>query len=567
MLQKLCIKNVALIESVEINFTQGLNVLSGETGAGKSVIIESLNFVLGAKADKTIIRSGSDECFVRAEFDVQENNSVIALYNEFDFEVEDVLIITRKFTIDGKNSIKINGNTATVGMLKKFTSILVDVHGQSEHFNLLKNSNQLDLLDKLGGEPVQALKTTIKSEYEQYKQTIKELNDLGGDESARLVRLDILNYQINEIEKADLKENEEEELLSSKQKIQFQEKITNALNAVKSSIDDEGGVSDILSNASRMLSGVSNLDDEYLKLYDRLESVFSELDDISNSATNFLDSLDVLELNPYEVEARLDLIKGLKAKYGNSILEINDFCLRAIEERNKLENCNEIVDRLSEIKLSKENALYALYKKLSVLRKATADEFKNNVIGELVELGMPKATFDVSFSELPEIEECSFSSFNGIDKIEFLFSANLGEPLKPLSLVISGGEMSRFMLAIKTQTSKHNDISTFIFDEIDAGISGNVAKIVAQKFAKIACDTQIIAISHLPQISAMADNNLFIQKFETGEKTITTVKTLNATEKIEEVVRLIGGGSDSESAINHATELIQKAKQFKNSLI
>ncbi len=567
MLQKLCIKNVALIESVEINFTQGLNVLSGETGAGKSVIIESLNFVLGAKADKTIIRSGSDECFVRAEFDVQENNSILALYNEFDFEVEDVLIITRKFTIDGKNSIKINGNTATVGMLKKFTSILVDVHGQSEHFNLLKNSNQLDLLDKLGGEPVQALKTTIKSEYEQYKQTIKELNDLGGDESARLVRLDILNYQINEIEKADLKENEEEELLSSKQKIQFQEKITNALNAVKSSIDDEGGVSDILSNASRMLSGVSNLDDEYLKLYDRLESVFSELDDISNSATNFLDGLDVLELNPYEVEARLDLIKGLKAKYGNSILEINDFCLRAIEERNKLENCNEIVDRLSEIKLSKENALYALYKKLSVLRKATADEFKNNVIGELVELGMPKATFDVSFSELPEIEECSFSSFNGIDKIEFLFSANLGEPLKPLSLVISGGEMSRFMLAIKTQTSKHNDISTFIFDEIDAGISGNVAKIVAQKFAKIACDTQIIAISHLPKISAMADNNLFIQKFETSEKTITTVKTLNATEKIEEVVRLIGGGSDSESAINHATELIQKAKQFKNSLI
>lgn len=567
MLQKLCIKNVALIESVEINFTQGLNVLSGETGAGKSVIIESLNFVLGAKADKTIIRSGSDECFVCAEFDVQENNSIIALYNEFDFEVEDVLIITRKFTIDGKNSIKINGNTATVGMLKKFTSILVDVHGQSEHFNLLKNSNQLDLLDKLGGEPVQALKTTIKSEYEQYKQTIKELNDLGGDESARLVRLDILNYQINEIEKADIKENEEEELLSSKQKIQFQEKITNALNAVKSSIDDEGGVSDILSNASRMLSGVSNLDDEYLKLYDRLESVFSELADISNSATNFLDGLDVLELNPYEVEARLDLIKGLKAKYGNSILEINDFCLRAIEERNKLENCNEIVDRLSEIKLSKENVLYALYKKLSVLRKATADEFKKNVISELVELGMPKATFDVSFSELPEIEECSFSSFNGIDKIEFLFSANLGEPLKPLSLVISGGEMSRFMLAIKTQTSKHNDISTFIFDEIDAGISGNVAKIVAQKFAKIACDTQIIAISHLPQISAMADNNLFIQKFETGEKTITTVKTLNATEKIEEVVRLIGGGSDSESAINHATELIQKAKQFKNSLI
>ena len=567
MLQKLCIKNVALIESVEINFTQGLNVLSGETGAGKSVIIESLNFVLGAKADKTIIRSGSDECFVRAEFDVQANNSIIALYNEFDFEVEDVLIITRKFTIDGKNSIKINGNTATVGMLKKFTSILVDVHGQSEHFNLLKNSNQLDLLDKLGGEPVQALKTTIKTEYEQYKQTIKELNDLGGDESARLVRLDILNYQINEIEKADLKENEEEELLSSKQKIQFQEKITNALNAVKSSIDDEGGVSDILSNASRMLSGVSNLDDEYLKLYDRLESVFSELDDISNSATNFLDGLDVLELNPYEVEARLDLIKGLKAKYGNSILEINDFCLRAIEERNKLENCNEIVDKLSEIKLSKENALYALYKKLSVLRKATADEFKKNVIGELVELGMPKATFDVGFSELSEIEECSFSSFNGIDKIEFLFSANLGEPLKPLSLVISGGEMSRFMLAIKTQTSKHNDISTFIFDEIDAGISGNVAKIVAQKFAKIACATQIIAISHLPQISAMADNNLFIQKFETGEKTITTVKTLNATEKIEEVVRLIGGGSDSESAINHATELIQKAKQFKNSLI
>ncbi len=567
MLQKLFIKNIALIESVEINFTQGLNVLSGETGAGKSVIIESLNFVLGAKADKTIIRSGSDECLVRAEFDVQSNTAIERLCNECDFEIEDVLIITRKFNVDGKSSIKINGSTATVGMLKRFTSVLVDVHGQSEHFNLLKNLNQLDLLDKLGGEPIKALKTTLKAEYEQYKQVFKELNDLGGDEGTRLVRLDVLNYQINEIEKADLKENEEEELLSVRQKIQFQEKILNALNAVKSSIDDEGGVSDILSNASRMLNGISNLDDEYLKLYDRLESVFSELDDISNSATSLMDRVDVLESNPYEVEARLDLIKGLKAKYGNTIVDINDFYLSALEERNKLENCNETIERLNEIKLSKENTLYTLYEKLSVLRKSTADEFKKNVISELVELGMSKATFDVDFSDFPDIKECGFNSFNGMDKIDFLFSANLGEPLKPLSLVISGGEMSRFMLAIKAQTSKHNDISTFIFDEIDAGIGGNVAKIVAQKFAKIACGTQIIAISHLPQISAMADNNLLIQKLETDEKTITTVKSLNEMEKIEEVVRLIGGANDSENAINHATELIEKAKQFKNSLI
>ena len=283
MLQKLSIKNIALIDYAEIPFSNGLNVLSGETGAGKSVILESLNFVLGAKADKTLIRSGQIECSVVAEFNVENNNAIYDVYNGLDFEQEDLLIISRKFAIDGKSSIKINGNSATVSMLKKFTSLLVDVHGQSEHFNLLKTANQLSLLDSFGGQAIFDIKNNLSVEYSKYKEILKKLDALGGDESQRLIRLDVLNYQINEITKANLKEDEEETLISIKHKLINQEKIITALRGVYDCISSDGGVEDILSNARRNLASISNLDNEYNELYDRLENVFAEINDIQLS--------------------------------------------------------------------------------------------------------------------------------------------------------------------------------------------------------------------------------------------------------------------------------------------
>ena len=566
MLQKLTIQNVALIDRAEINFTDGLNVLSGETGAGKSVIIESLNFVLGAKADKTLIRSGESECFVKAEFYVADNDSVNLVLDELDVEKDENIIITRKFNVDGKSIVKVNGNTVTLSMLKKLTALLVDVHGQSEHFHLLKNANQLNLIDKFGGNEILKIKDKLSENYTKYKNIIKEIQMLGGDENQRLLRLDILDYQIHEIEQCDLKENEEEDLIDIKRKLQHQEKISNALNSVKNAISDEGGVNDIIGNVTRVLSGITDLGQDFSELYERINSVFSELDDISDNASNLLDSMDISEFNPDQIESRLEIIKSIKKKYGKSYNEINSFLQQAIEEKEKLENFNENADKLLQQKTQLEDIIYKDYCTLHELRKKSARNFSDNVLNELQELGMSKAKFEIEFESVPQKEVCNFSSANGFDNIEFCFSANLGEPLKPLSSVISGGEMSRFMLSIKAQTAKYNDISTFIFDEIDTGISGLVAKVVAEKFAKISRSVQVIAITHLPQISAMADNNLLISKIETDEKTITNVKQLSSNEKILEITRLIGGEVNSETAKLHSEELIKSATNYKNNL-
>lgn len=566
MLSKLLIKNVALIDSAEIEFTDGLNVLSGETGSGKSVIIDSLNFVLGAKADKNFIRNGENECVVTAEFDEIGNPEIETVFEELDMDKEDSLIITRKFNKEGKSSIKINGNGATVGMLKKFTSKLVDVHGQSEHFYLLSSANQLELLDKICGNDILSAKEKLKSEYNELKAIESELDKLGGDESSRAIRLDVLNYQIKEIDGANLKEGEEAELLEKKQRIFNMEKILTSLNSVKASFYDEGGISDILGNASKSLSLICSISEDYNSLYNRLESAYAELEDVASAAENLADGMDDEDLNIDDIEQRLDVIKNLKRKYGENVTEINNFLSEALEEKKKLENFDILAERLLNEKKVLKDAIYDKYVELSSIRRKAAVRFIDNVLTELKELGFASAKFDISFNEQPRFDECKFQSANGFDSIEFMFSANIGEPLKPLSDVISGGEISRFMLAIKAQTAKYNNLSTFVFDEIDAGISGNTARVVAEKFAKIASATQIIAITHLPQISSMADNNLLIEKGVIDGKTLTSVTGLKGDEVVNEIVRLVGGDKNSDNARNHALELIKKSSEYKKSL-
>ena len=565
MLKKLYIENVALIDSVTIDFTSGLNVLSGETGAGKSVILESLNFVLGAKADKTLIRNGKTECLVKAEFLIS-CDLFTDVFNECDIDAEDLLIISRKFTLDGKSSIKINGNSVTASMLKKFTTKLVDVHGQSEHFNLLKNANQLALIDSFGDADFISLKGKIKGAYSSLKDVNNSLSQLGGDETHRLIRLDVLNYQIAEIEQIDLKDGEYEELVELKQRLTNREKIENSLSNLNTAINGEGGVSDALYNALRMLNQISSLSSEYLELSNRLDGVLSEIDDLAQTSSILINDLGYDGYTPDQVEYRLDQIKSLKKKYGQTYSEIQAFLDSAKDEKYKLENFNQLAEELLVKKKALEIELYDDNLKLSNIRKKMASEFSNRVVMELNELGMSKAQFSVNFSEFKSLEECAFDSDNGIDEIEFMFSANLGEPIKPLAMIISGGEMSRFMLAIKAQTAKYNTISTFVFDEIDTGISGNIASVVAKKFARISRDTQIIAISHLAQISAIADNNILIVKTEDGVKTTTTVKTLDYNQKIDEIIRLVGGDTTSESARLHALELISTANEYKKTI-
>ncbi len=567
MLNKLTIKNIALIECVNIDFLNGLNVLSGETGSGKSVIIESLNFVLGAKADKTLIRTGQNDCYVCAEFDVSNNKSILEAYNEFDFDADDVLILSRKFDINGKNSIKINGNTVNVSMLRKFTRSLVDVHGQSEHFELLNTGNQLKLLDNFGGDKLFSLKENIKTLYDELRGINIELDKLGGDESFRLNRLDVLNYQINEIENANITENEEDELLVIREKIKNQEKIINALNAVKEIINGENGISDLLLLGAKNANIISKYSPEYERLSEQISNLIDNADSVLSDTQSMLEGFDYNDYDNDYIEQRLEIIKLLKKKYGGDYAEINSFLENAIAERDKLNNFNENAEILllnrKQI-LTKE--LYTLYGNLSQLRKENALILSKNVSEELIELGMPSAKFSVLFSDVPTIDNCKFDSPNGYDQIEFLFSANLGEPLKNLSAVISGGEMSRFMLAIKAQSARYNDVSTYVFDEIDAGISGNVATTVAKKLVKISKNTQVIAITHLPQISVYADNNLLISKSEENDKTVSSVCMLNDENKINEIIRLVGGSSDNEHARQHAINLIHDANEYKKSL-
>lgn len=563
MLNKLSIKNVALIDEAEIDFTDGFNVMSGETGSGKSVIIESLNFVLGAKADKNLIGGNADYCFVCAEFDVSDNAAINDVFDELEFDKEDVLIISRRLSHDGKNSVKVNGNAVTLSMLKRFTTKLVDVHGQSEHYELLAEGNQLKLVDCFGGESVIKLKTEISAVIDEYKEVKNSLESLGGDESRRLLRLDVLDFQIKEITDCDLKEGEEEELSALKEKLLNQERIATALASVKAALTDEGGANDVIGNAVRCFSGVSSFGGEYSALSDRLNSLYAEAEDIADTAGSLLEEFEYSDMSLDEVEARLDCIKKIKRKYGDGYEEINAFLADAESERDKLLHFNELAEELLKRKKLLESSVYEKYKALSVLRRKLAEDFSVKVKRELTELGMDKAEFSIDFNEFPAFEQCKFGSREGVDSVSFMFSANLGEAKKPLSDVISGGELSRFMLAVKAQSAKFDSVSTYIFDEIDAGISGKVASVVAEKLYKISLGVQVIAITHLPQISAFSDNAVYISKSVKGDKTVTSVKILNEREKVDEIIRLVGGTSDNAAAREHSENIIKAANEKK----
>lgn len=562
MLKSLQLKNVALIERAEIEFEKGLNVLSGETGSGKSVVIDSINFVLGAKADKTMIRHGESDCLVIAVFDVENLTGVKNLLADSGFDDSDEIIVSRKLTADGKSSIRLNGEPVTLGMLRTITGNLIDVHGQSDHYSLLKDSEQLAVVDNFSGDNLKILKNQCSDICKELREIDEKMLSFGGSESERAIRADILKYQIEEIKNADPKEGEEDELLAKRKKIQSAEKIAEAFGETKNAIDGENCISDLLGSALRRLGQVATLDDEYSSLFDRLKSVSEELTDISSVSEDILDGLEFNEEDADKIENRLDVIKNLKRKYGNTEKEIEEFLQNAENEYDKLCNFDAEYAELTALKQKKIAVLNDIYRKISDERKNQAEKLSSKVTGELRQLGMKDAEFKIDFEPLKEISDAPYSG-NGGDRVEFMFSANLGEPVKPMSKIISGGEMSRLMLALKTVISSYHEISTYIFDEIDAGISGKTAETVAEKFADISKGVQIIAISHLPQIVSFSDYSYKIAKYTENGKTYTGITKLDDSEKVEEVVRLIGGDLTSKSAVEHATELIEKANEYK----
>lgn len=555
MLNRLSIKNVALIDSADIEFDCGLNVLSGETGSGKSVILDSINFVLGSKADKTMIRFGENETTVKAEFSVGDKSEVVQILNNYDIDCDGNVIISRKFNQQGKGSIKINGESVTLSMLKTISQHLVDVHGQSEHFYLLNTSNQLKVLDSLSGDKLSEDKAML-SQYISKKRSIKEqLSQFGSTDFERTQRIDLLTYQINEIKSVDLRIGEFDELKQKQNVILNAEKILTALNSIKQYFDEDNGCKDLIYQASRQANSITSVNVSYERLSERLMNFQAEAEDITDCVSSLCDDISFDDAEAAYVDERLTIIKSLMRKYGANEEDILSFLENAENELDSLVNSTEIIESLNDEIAKLNEKIFNVCTSITKIRKCIAQSFSKNVENELASLNIPNAKFEISFNDY-DISNANLDSMNGSDVIEFQFSANKGEPLKPLSSVISGGEMSRFMLAIKTQLKDVNNISTYVFDEIDSGISGFTATTVADKFLNISKTTQIIAVSHLPQVCAVSDSQFLIYKIEQDDKTYSKIKKLSNDEKIEEIIRLTGGVA-SDVARKHAEELIK----------
>lgn len=562
MLAQLTIENIALIDKLELELKNGLNILSGETGAGKSIIIDSLNFVLGERADKSLIRYGTDHAIVQAVFEDYLNPSVSAYLDDIGVECEDVLIIRRKMSVDGKNECRINGRISTLSILKGLTELLVDIHGQHEHQSLLKSANHIKLLDDIGAAKIAKVKVDVANYHAEYVSLKRELSRFG-DESERERKLDILTFQIDEIEKADVKDGEEDELLQARKRIRNMEKILSALGEAKNTLDgyDSNSVSASIKNSSSLLGTISAYDDSIGPLIDRLDDAKIEIKDIADTLSDMLEKLDFDARSAEKIEERLEVVRNILHKYGGNFENLQRFYDDARKEAELLSGAAQTVEELQDrIETAKKN-LEKSARKLTELRHEVANKFESDITRELKDLGMGGSTFKVDFVTTDDVDQISA---NGADTIEFLFSANVGEPMKPLAKIISGGEMSRFMLAFKNIVAGVDGIGTMVFDEIDTGISGNISAVVSEKMCNISRDRQVIAVTHMPSLAAMADNHYLIAKSTENGKTLTHINLLE--DDTDEVARLIGGNDYSQFAVPHAKEMKAWADRYKKSL-
>ncbi len=563
MLAQLTIENIALIDKLELELKNGLNILSGETGAGKSIIIDSLNFVLGERADKSLIRYGTDHAIVQAVFEDYLNPSVSAYLDDIGVECEDVLIIRRKMSVDGKNECRINGRISTLSILKGLTELLVDIHGQHEHQSLLKSANHIKLLDDIGAAKIAKVKEDVANYHAEYVSLKRELSRFG-DESERERKLDILTFQIDEIEKADVKDGEEDELLQARKRIRNMEKILSALGEAKNTLDgyDSNSVSASIKNSSSLLGTISAYDDSIGPLIDRLDDAKIEIKDIADTLSDMLEKLDFDARSAEKIEERLEVVRNILHKYGGNFENLQRFYEDARKEAELLSGAAQTVEELQDrIETAKKN-LEKSARKLTELRHEVASKFESDITRELKDLGMGGSTFKVDFVTTDDVDQISA---NGADTIEFLFSANVGEPMKPLAKIISGGEMSRFMLAFKNIVAGVDGIGTMVFDEIDTGISGNISAVVSEKMCNISRDRQVIAVTHMPSLAAMADNHYLIAKSTENGKTLTHINLLE--DDTDEVARLIGGNDYSQFAVPHAKEMKAWADRYKKSLV
>lgn len=554
MVEKLKINNFALIKSLEIDFSNGFNVLIGETGAGKSIILSALNFVLGGKADKAIIRSGEEVAKVSAVFScdsVKLNN----LFEQFGIEKSDELLITRSYNTQGKNDVRINGEMATVGMLKEFGALLVDSYNQNEQVEMTKTKNHIRILDSYKPQTINVFKSKLMPLIEEINNIDAEIKKLGGNGENRARRIDILNYQIQEIEDAALKEGEEEELSDTLARISQSEKVLNAISELENVLSGEDySLISSLSAAKNKMIGLASIDEQLADISDRLSSSVIELEDISESLSSIYEKFSFDENKINSLIARRDEIDGLKHKYGKDYSEIMQYLMSSKQELDLLSNAEEKLFELSNKRAEIKEQIFKLSKKLSNQRKENAKEIEKLLENGLKEVGIKNSKFKICFANEPDFDEFETFSEEGFDVVEFMFSANLGEELKPLSKTISGGEMSRFMLVLKNILAETGGAQTIVFDEIDSGISGQIADEVALKIESLSKNYQIICITHLPQVAAKGDNFIHVFKETVDGRTESKCEILT-DEQIIKQIAITASGNVTDASIQYAKEL------------
>ncbi|MBQ9790253.1 MAG: DNA repair protein RecN [Clostridia bacterium] len=561
MLSSLSIKNIALIDDLKIELGNGLNVLTGETGAGKSLVIDSISLLLGERADKSLISFGKEYAYVEAVFD-DVNECVCNLLEDFGLERESTVVISRKITMEGKNECRVNGKVFTLSMLKKISTPLMDLHGQFEHQLLLAESNHIKMLDYFAGNKVSSILHEFKSAHAALKDILNQISSFETDSSERARLLDLYKFQIDEIENAGFKDGEEEELKDFRVRVLSQEKILESIKSALLVAEGGGyGGSSIVSMIGKMSSDVSGAA-AYVKeaqsLSSRIDGVKFEIMDIIDSLESIKDNLYFNEFEAEENEKRLDLLSSLKKKYGSTVQEINKYLDKIRFEFKRLEDSEDLVRDLEIQKETLASHLLKIGTELSTERKKAALKFEERMTAELVSLGMKDAKFVVKFSDV----ELESAQSDGLDKVEFLFTANAGQPLKLLSSVASGGEISRLMLAIKNIGGGEIGASTMIFDEIDTGVSGHIAAVIAEKLLSIAKTHQVICVTHLAQIASYGTDHYYIEKNTTDGTTKTSIQKINGESRIREIARLIGGNI-SEFSLEHAKAMIEDGINFR----
>lgn len=557
MLERLIIENVALIDRLDLELDRGLTVLTGETGAGKSIIIDGLNLVLGSRGSRELISYGKQKLRAEGVFDISEMPEVADLLRSMEIPADDgELIISRELSVNGKSLSRVNGTVLPLTSLKQITDMLCDIHGQHEHQSLLDEGNHLPVIDKYGFESISPILDEVNSLYNDYSEVSTKLNSGFLSEAERERMIDILKYQIGEISKADLKEDEEDRIKEELNILMNAEKISESVSSASDRLNGDNGAVTSIKKALYDLSKISDLSNQLSDICSRISDLYYEIEDAAYSVRDLSFDLEFDPKRVDELETRLDVIDSLKHKYGKNIPEILDFKAKAEEELESLTGDADLRAKLT----NKRTELIRLYNlaagRLTEARKASADELCSLAEEQLRSLGMKKAKLSAMF-DLYTGEP----RLGGRDEVRLLLSANEGEPLKPLSKVASGGELSRIMLALKTVINDADGIPTLVFDEVDSGISGSTASTVGARMKRIAAKHQVLCVTHLPQIAAFADTHFVVSKHEDNGKTSTNVRRLSDNEKPGELARIMGAGTESRAAVEHAKELIEKASK------